>query len=567
VTNPVPTKWADDGAFHVGINMAGAVSAGAYTAGVLDFITEALEQWYAAKASGDQSVPLHDVSIDVFSGASAGGMCAAIAAVMVQGSFEHIRDSASAPLQGSTNRFFESWVNKIDIEYLLQDTDLSDANRPVVSLLDSTIIDQIADYAIAPVPVVTRPYISRALTLFLTLTNVRGTPFSLNGCATGSAEEEIGYYADRLQFETVIGDNPTLSPFAKPLPAGSNGGAWPLLKQAAKATGAFPLFLAPRQIQRSVADYLHSPWEPLSVVNPAPVPPHWTLRADETVTTLNVDGGVTNNDPFQLAHDFLATRNPSAKPDPQTGTLRNPSGAEDANCGVLTVAPFPAKALYDPDYPFEQNSSVFGMLPNLFATLVSQSRFLGESLTAVMSGNSFSRFVLAPSDTDNPDKDALQCGLLSAFGGFFERSFRLHDYQLGRRNCQKFLRDHFQLAVTNPIVATGLNRHTAEGREAVKSRFDPRQQGWLPIIPLCGTAETEVPEPKPGTISSARVGHIVNWIVDRLHSISKPLIGSVIDSELEAWAARSALHTLISTWGRRKINDFIRNELSEVIAD
>ncbi len=177
-------KWPADGAFHIGINMAGAVSAGAYTAGVLDFLTEALEQWYAAKASGDESVPLHDVSIDVFSGASAGGMCAAIAAVMVQGSFEHIRDAASAPLQGSTNKFFESWVNKIDIEGLLQDADLSAPNKPVVSLLDSTIIDEIADYAIAPVPVVARPYISNALTLFLTLTNVRGTPFSLNGCAT-----------------------------------------------------------------------------------------------------------------------------------------------------------------------------------------------------------------------------------------------------------------------------------------------------------------------------------------------------------------------------------------------
>ncbi len=291
------------------------------------------------------------------------------------------------------------------------------------------------------------------------------------------------------------------------------------------------------------------------------------MQDNDTVTTLNVDGGVTNNDPFQLAHDFLAVRNPSARPDPQTGMLRNPSGPEDANCGVLTVAPFPAKALYNPDYSFEQNSSVFGMLPNLFEALVSQSRFLGESLTAVMSGTSYSRFVLAPSDADHPNTDALQCGLLSAFGGFFERGFRLHDYQLGRRNCQKFLRDHFQLAVTNPILASGLNRHTAAGREAVRARFDRGRKGWLPIIPLCGSAEREVPTPELATITSARVGHIVNWIVDRLHAISKPLLSGVIDSDLEAWAARSALDTLISTWGRRKINSYIRQALSGVIAD
>jgi hypothetical protein len=121
--------------------------------------------------------------------------------------------------------------------------------------------------------------------------------------------------------------------------------------------------------------------------------------------------------------------------------------------------------------------------------------------------------------------------------------------------------------MTNPIVARGMERHTAEGRKAVESRFERRQEGWLPIIPLCGTAATEVALPAPAKITSARVGHIVHWIVDRLHTISKPLLAGVIDSDFEAWAARSALDTLISTWGKRKINAFIRKELSGVIVD
>src|SRR5271169_5564516 len=106
------TKWDSDGTFHLGINMAGAVSAGAYTAGVLDSLMEALEEWYAAKASPNPAVPLHNLSIDVFSGASAGGMCAAIAAVMVQGSFEHITDPNAT---NTNNTFYEAWVNQIDI--------------------------------------------------------------------------------------------------------------------------------------------------------------------------------------------------------------------------------------------------------------------------------------------------------------------------------------------------------------------------------------------------------------------------------------------------------------------
>src|ERR1700675_811156 len=141
----MPDQWNSDGTFHLGINMAGAVSAGAYTAGVLDFLMEALEEWYAAKASPSPEVPLHNVSIDVFSGASAGGMCAAIAAVMVQGTFQHIDDPENPAVANTTNKFYESWVNKIDIEPLLQTDDLSDG-QPVISLLDSTIIDRIADF-------------------------------------------------------------------------------------------------------------------------------------------------------------------------------------------------------------------------------------------------------------------------------------------------------------------------------------------------------------------------------------------------------------------------------------
>jgi hypothetical protein len=53
-------------AFRIAINMAGATSAGAYTAGVLDFLTEALDAWYLAKSAGKE-VPGHDVSIEAFS--------------------------------------------------------------------------------------------------------------------------------------------------------------------------------------------------------------------------------------------------------------------------------------------------------------------------------------------------------------------------------------------------------------------------------------------------------------------------------------------------------------------
>lgn len=206
------------------------------------------------------------------------------------------------------------------------------------------------------------------------------------------------------------------------------------------------------------------------------------------------------------------------------------------------------------------------MLPNLFTALISQSRFLGESLTAVVSGTSFSRFVLAPSDAENPTKPALQCGLLGAFGGFFERGFRAHDYQLGRRNCQKFLKDHFRLSIDNPIIDAGLKGFDAARRKAVVDSFDPRQRNSIPLIPLCGTAVAEVPAPDQATITSARVGRVLNWIVDRMHSVAKPFLEAALGTGFEDYAARAAVDTLISTWGKAKLNEVLQKELRDVIS-
>lgn len=298
--------------FRLGINMAGAVSAGAYTAGVLDFLMEALEEWEQAKTSFRTYLanpqpgpvrpvaPLHDVQIDVFSGASAGGMCAAIASVMVQQPFEHIQTGDE---QGTTNTFYESWVNRIDIRQLLRTDDVAN-DAPLRSLLDSTILDEIADYALSPSAAIPQPYIADDLTLFLTLTNARGTPYRLYSDAS-SIEEYIAYFADRVRFEVTRG-GATQDPTAKPLPSGQAGqGEWPLLKLAAKATGAVPVALASRIIARDVADYSVPGWEPL---NPASqkLLPAFPPNIGTSVETLNVDGGVTDNSPFQLAHDYLA---------------------------------------------------------------------------------------------------------------------------------------------------------------------------------------------------------------------------------------------------------------------
>ena len=506
-------------AFKIGINMAGAISAGAYTAGVLDFLIEALDEWEAAKQRGEV-VPRHEVSLEVFSGASAGGMCAAIAAVQVQQDFDHIRDTS---LTGTNNRFYESWVNRIDIRELLQTGDL-EKGQPVLSLLDSTIIADIAQFALTPGPVKARRYISPNLTLFLTLTNLRGVPYSLDSEAPGSLEESTAYYGDRLRFQAVKPGDPPPAPPAKPLPAGSAGqGAWPLLQQAAMATGAFPVFLAPRVLNRDAGDYTPPIWETAGSTPVPSIQPDWTLKNADTWQTLNVDGGVIDNDPFDLAHDYLVALNPIP------GDGQNPREALTADRAVITVAPFPAQDRFNPGYEPASQAGVMSAVGRLFSALISQSRFFGESLALIMTGTVFSRFMIAPSDTTlPPGAAALQCGTLGAFGGFFERGYRAHDYTLGRRNCQQFLRAQFILPQGNPIIAPGLDPDgkalAAFGINPPNATVEPQNQGWIPLIPLCGTAAAEVPQPARASMPDTDLDVVVDLIVKRFKGVAPLLL-------------------------------------------
>ena len=95
---------SDNGTFELGIVMAGAVSGGAYTAGVMDFLIEALDAWEKAKHDGED-VPSHGVRIKVMTGTSAGAMNTALAAVMFNEDFEHVREVPAPPGVAATNPF------------------------------------------------------------------------------------------------------------------------------------------------------------------------------------------------------------------------------------------------------------------------------------------------------------------------------------------------------------------------------------------------------------------------------------------------------------------------------
>src|SRR4051794_41774741 len=81
-TTPAPAPApSPDVPFEIGLVMAGAVSAGAYTAGVIDFLIQALDEWEKAKEQARKDLaegkttdcPMHEVRIKVMAGGPARG--------------------------------------------------------------------------------------------------------------------------------------------------------------------------------------------------------------------------------------------------------------------------------------------------------------------------------------------------------------------------------------------------------------------------------------------------------------------------------------------------------------
>ncbi|NCA22546.1 MAG: patatin-like phospholipase family protein, partial [Crocinitomicaceae bacterium] len=166
--------------FKIGLCLAGAISAGAYTAGVIDYLIEALERWETEKKQ-NEDIPKHRVVIEVIGGASAGGMTGIITAAALQEKFNSVYKSGECLMQVQEhNKLYNSWVDLVSNDMMPVILDTSDINCKVESLLNSNFINKLADRAIKinTEKMVERPYISDNLKVFVTLSNLKGFQYS-----------------------------------------------------------------------------------------------------------------------------------------------------------------------------------------------------------------------------------------------------------------------------------------------------------------------------------------------------------------------------------------------------
>ncbi|MBL8661156.1 MAG: patatin-like phospholipase family protein [Rhodospirillales bacterium] len=539
--------------FEVGLVMAGAVSAGAYTAGVVDFLLQSLDAWEQAKQTRAVGIPDHTVQIRAAAGSSAGGIVSALTAMIPFTGHHPITDlaaarSAASPANAERNLLYRCWVRDIDIRSLLKTSDLDAAAGGVSSLLNGRAVAAVADAAVANVRAAIAggsrrcapAYFANPLQLYLCLTNMRGLPYVIEMVTAGGVRgHRVTTHADYAQF-AVHGAG---AGAAEPLYPGVVAVNWPgtagiesidgwgRLRDAALATSAFPGGLPARSFANTAAFYQARPW-----ARPADV------SADEAGPVINpdvvcapglpyefwcVDGGLINNEPVEYARIALAGgRN-----------VHNARDARQSDRAVLMIDPLPEdEGCVDPGCGAAPD--IVEALFSMFATLRRQARFKPQEVMLAMHEDVHSRFLIAPLRPDKlPSQTDLASVGLSGFVGFVNEQLRMHDFQLGRRNCQKFLRDHFVVHIENPIVAPWVEQGRAAGLDL--SDYHPRRDAaggggeldddFVQLIPLFGDARKPValrpwPRLDPGEVSpildmiDRRVGKIMPEFV---HSLLK----------------------------------------------
>lgn len=466
----------NENTFYIGLCMAGAVSAGSYTAGVMDYLLEALGEW--EKRKNEPGVPTHKVQIPVMGGASAGGMTSILTTTVLNSLHIPIdKPTENLLADHPENKFYHTWVDLSQGDVLEKMLDTADIkNGGLVSGLNSAFIDEIAQRVVAmeadktkwlPLPA----YIKPGLKIFSTLTNLEGFNYTADfgPDKPQTRKYHMSIHNDYACFELTESDI-----------IGSNGGWIPLnlkndvnidlARDAAIATGAFPIGLKSRLLNRD-ASYVNSNLWLKKYLSNNPV-------EAGNYQTLNVDGGLINNEPFEKVRDVLYEL---------TGQeAKDYRDFDKFTSTVLMIEPFPTQK----PKPISKLQDLMNVLGLTLSSMINQMRSKPLEISDALSKSCAGQFLVAPSRIVNGANGevlnvtgelAIACGTLNGFGGFLNKEFRVHDYFLGRHNCKIFLRDYF----TIPESALENNEIFKQGyANADRERFKSTKDGGYQIIPV-----------------------------------------------------------------------------------
>jgi hypothetical protein len=214
---------------------------------------------------------------------------------------------------------------------------------------------------------------------------------------------------------------------------------------------------------------------------------------------------------------------------------RLPSDLDAVDRAVIMISPFPElKPIAPEGRPAADLVSSFSAL---MPALIAQARFKPDEIIHAADPKHGSRYLIGPSRVTPDGKEqryGIASGLLGGFGGFVARSFRDHDFQLGRRNCQRFLQETFALPPDNKIIESwpadvDKSKFTANQTDAEKKR---KEQTYR-IIPLFGTAKAEVILPPWPRISQVHFDVLQTRIAGRFDAVAPRLLAQNVTGLLK----------------------------------
>ncbi|MFZ8201789.1 patatin-like phospholipase family protein [Alteromonas portus] len=321
--------------YRVAFAISGAVSLGSYEAGTIYEIISALSEH-------NKNLPENSndrIEIDVLSGASAGGMTAALIA--------HKLLHDPVMLAGKTsNAAYKAWVEKVDIQGLLSH---HDDDFPKTSLLSSNFVGKIAEDLITnrhknneiPEP---GPHNTAAkkIHLGLAMSNLNGVDYKLDVFSTSEEGLDQGEFI-QTRFQDRVTEELTNEYKAK---------QWEDIITACRGCGAFPFAFSPMKLARNWVRHQHD-------YASRGASPFNNGSKDENFYYM--DGGAFNNYPLGLA---------------RTLTRKIDSTPEDfENRYYFYISPNPKNSVRDANFKVDATSGMKDTALQMAKSIFWQGRF------------------------------------------------------------------------------------------------------------------------------------------------------------------------------------------------
>ncbi|MBB6499148.1 patatin-like phospholipase family protein [Pedobacter cryoconitis] len=547
--------------FEIGLTLTGTVSAGAYTAGVIDFLLEALENWEQKKTDNRNKyqddyqkwdVPWHEVVITGLSGASGGGVNCGL----ILNTIGKQIDPVSEPPAGETkNDFYNIWVEMLGINELTKVDDLTGSVQ-LKSLLFGEAIPNIARKTFVKENFgneLYKKYISDNLKAILTVTNLRGIPYLLK--TQGIGANELIYYrnADYVKFELARNNKPfykdtNVIPYNTTDPLFQQ--SYNQLQAACLATCAFPAAFKTQPITQNETIYAQR--ENAQAL---------AIPKGQDYAFLNGDGGICNTNPFELLHQDMLP----------PGVAHNPREGSNVNRCIIIVAPLDTDMVTKDTYDLK-NDSIISALTSTFDAIRNEAEFTDEQIRLAIEDNVYSRFIIAPVRYDETGTQTVVPAItgtsLGNFGAFLSRDFREHDYFLGRRNAQQFLRRNFAIPlseiVNNPIFKSLDIEHNKEKfkdfiiSEQVTDKITNQTQviESFCIIPLFGSTVAALYNP---------VWPKGKYNEDEIKADVNQRVGKVIDVALTEFKVNWFMTTIVKWFFKSKVIKAIMDKINSAL--